>query len=209
MQSETFRHRLAMERALENVLERHERIQWLSAPTPWRSAIATLPIWLFALPWTAFALFWEAMVLFSLLGPAGSQPLAQLFLGVFALFGLPFVLVGAAMMSAPFYRYWQEQRTLYAISSHRVLSVRSRQNGAPHVEELAAVDLGEAKIDLHRNGTGTLRLRKPDRRSRHGELMVQWMIARGIDAPKEAMRLIDLMRSSTASQAAQDLPCRA
>ena len=73
------------ERLLAAELRPGENILWQSSSDPRRSFRMGMVIMLFAVPWTAFAVFWMVKA---------SQGGA-----FFALFGVPFVLIGCAMLS--------------------------------------------------------------------------------------------------------------
>lgn len=65
---------------------------------------------LFAIPWTSFAIFWVSMAL-----------RASVFF--FALFGIPFVLVGLGMLSSPIWLRLSARNTVYLITNKRALSI--------------------------------------------------------------------------------------
>ena len=101
--------------AARGELERGERIQWAAQPRPWRFAWRALPIVLFGIPWTAFALFWVAgAARFKI--PDFSKPV-----DFFPLLGMPFVLMGLGMLSAPLWLVRKARRTLYVITDRRAI----------------------------------------------------------------------------------------
>ncbi|MEP1077527.1 hypothetical protein NDI52_19185 [Leptolyngbya sp. PL-A3] len=90
----------ALRRKIDNELEAREFIKWVDQPIPRFFTASSIGAVLFGIPWTSFALFWTW-------GAAGFefpdfregvQP--QYF---FALFGVPFILIGLAMLSSPFW----------------------------------------------------------------------------------------------------------
>lgn len=105
--------------ALDAELERGERMAWIGQPLPARLARRTLPILLFAIPWTAFAVFW-------MFAAAGFEApdLSGGIEGIFPLFGLPFVLVGLGMFSAPLWAARAARGTVYCVTDRRVLIIR-------------------------------------------------------------------------------------
>lgn len=139
-----------------------ESVLWVGKPETWHSALPAFAIWLFAIPWTAFALFWETMVagpfIFSWLGwPVGGKSpgsMGMTMMGVMALFGLPFILVGLGMLAAPFYMMRKLRRTGYVLTDKRLailtdgrsISVKSYQPS-----QIQAVTRKE-----HPNTTGTV-----------------------------------------------------
>ena len=85
-----------------------ERVRWAGRPIPRYtfSWVALFPVF-FAVPWTLFALFWmagAAGVLDNGFKGFGQLDTERL---IFSLFGIPFVLIGLAMLSSP---YWIRRR---------------------------------------------------------------------------------------------------
>jgi hypothetical protein len=79
-----------------------------------------LALYLFFIPWTAFSIFW-------ICGAAGFR-LPDFSKGfsptmLFPLFGLPFLILGLAMLSTPFWSYLKEKKTLYAVTDKRALII--------------------------------------------------------------------------------------
>lgn len=99
-------------------LEPRERVQWADKPIPHFFSRTALSVFLFAIPWTVFSVFWVAAAAMGVL----SEELPGLFL-LFPLFGVPFVLVGLGMLSAPLLNYRKMARTLYVITNRRVMFI--------------------------------------------------------------------------------------
>src|SRR5262245_20313073 len=92
--------------AIRRYLLPHERVAWTGRPDPKRIfARGDLYMVPFSLMWGGFSIFWEAGVL-SLGRP-----------GFFALWGLPFVLIGQYFIWGRFiYKWWDRRRTAYAVT---------------------------------------------------------------------------------------------
>lgn len=93
----------------------------------------------FSIMWGGFAIFWELIVILS----------GNLF---FALWGIPFVLVGLYMMAGRF--FWQEyrkKRTFYAITDQRVLQFQGNR-----VTFLDRSHLPQIHVTVDRDGSGTI-----------------------------------------------------
>jgi len=106
--------------ALESELSSGERLLWADRPAVTRNLRESLPILFFGIPWTAFSVFWMVMASGILRqGSGGGAPTGVNIL--FALFGLPFVGIGLAMLSAPYFAWRAAQNTVYAITTKRVL----------------------------------------------------------------------------------------
>ena len=104
-----------------------ERVRWAGQPAPRNTFpwVALGPV-LFAIPWTLFALFWmggaSGVLDFNQLNGIGQLDTQKL---VFSLFGIPFVLIGLAMLSSPFWIRRRMRRaasrTAYIITDRRAI----------------------------------------------------------------------------------------
>lgn len=107
-------------RELQNMVDRElepgETVVWMDMPIPRCFTPASLGTFLFAIPWTAFAIFW-------ICGASGFRipDFSQGGAALFPLFGLPFVLVGLAMLSSPLWVRRKSLRTVYAITDRRAI----------------------------------------------------------------------------------------
>jgi len=94
----------------------------------------------FSLLWAGFAVFWEVSVLTT------SAP------GFFALWGIPFVLMGLYITVGRFFvEAYRRRRTTYAVTARRII-IRS---GAT-TQSLELATLGTISLREHSNGLGTL-----------------------------------------------------
>ncbi len=84
-----------------------ERVVWADKPSLGSEFFKSFFIYLFAIPWTAFSVFWMYMA------SKGS--------GLFALFGVPFLLVGIRMFCTPFIKKIQQKKTIYLITNQRLI----------------------------------------------------------------------------------------
>jgi hypothetical protein len=121
-----------------------ERLLWEGSPDvnafSLRGAWFLLP---FSILWGGFALFWEASVLTS------RAP------GVFALWGIPFVLAGLYLIFGriPVARR-EARRTRYAITDQRVLLLRGAFG--QQVTEIDLKDVPSPQLERGRRGIGTI-----------------------------------------------------
>ena len=99
---------------VQNELESGERIEWMEMPIPRFFTGASTSAFLFGIPWTAFALFWTYMASGGLSSGKGSM--------IFAMFGIPFILIGFAMLSSPVWAYRKSFRTVYVITDRRAIT---------------------------------------------------------------------------------------
>jgi hypothetical protein len=128
-------------------LEPGERLLWHGKPDPRRGLLAMIPIVLFAIPWTGFAVFWTAAA--SGLLFEDSRPG---WISLFALFGVPFILVGLGMLTSPYWSYKKAQRTVYALTSRRAMIITGRST--KKVESYTGNDIGIVARTERPNGTG-------------------------------------------------------
>jgi hypothetical protein len=109
----------ALRANVESELNSQEQIVWVEQPIPWLVARSALPILLFGTPFTVFAVFWIGMAAFGVGQAANAGPM-----WVFPLFGLPFVLIGLAMFSAPYWALRSAKRTVYVVTTQRAILLR-------------------------------------------------------------------------------------
>ncbi len=100
---------------VENELNEEEQILWGGQPAPKRLAAKKLPLFFFAIPWTAFSLFW-------MYAASGfSVPFSGDGFSLFSLFGIPFLLIGIAMLSTPLWAMRNAKRTVYILTNRRAV----------------------------------------------------------------------------------------
>ena len=112
----------ALQSLLRDEIPQGERVKWVGTPQP-RSGFLwiTLPLVLFAVFDVAFALFWMAGAagVFDGVGPMRAERL------IFAAFGIPFLLVGIAMLMSPLLLRRRLQKsaenTLYVVTDRRAV----------------------------------------------------------------------------------------
>lgn len=103
----------ALQKLVNAELKSGEAVAWSGQPNANRAMRNGFFFWFFFIPWTAFALFWIA-------GAAGfSMPDFSEPWDLFPLFGLPFLLIGFAGLSAPLLLRYLATRTVYVITNQR------------------------------------------------------------------------------------------
>jgi len=117
-----------LQRLVGGELASGERIRWIGQPVPQSTfSRQRLVLFLFAFPWILFALFWMAGASGVFDPVNGFQGFGQLDTPrlVFAIFGLPFVVVGIGLLWSPFWMRWcvlqAAQRTAYLVTDSRAI----------------------------------------------------------------------------------------
>jgi hypothetical protein len=113
-----------------------ERILWTGRPDPNRLLSGKDAFLIpFSLLWGGFAIFWEGSVLFFMAtGPSG-PPI------FFALWGIPFVVVGQYLIWGRFIgKRWLRRRTAYAVTDERVLALRGGSLQSMFLKSLPALN---------------------------------------------------------------------
>ncbi len=96
-----------------------ERLIWADRPAPGRLALTVWPASLFGLPFAGFAAFWIFGAMEASAGTKGA-------FSFFPLFGLPFLLVGLGIVLTPLWAWMGAKKTVYAISSDRLVIINGR-----------------------------------------------------------------------------------
>ncbi len=139
--------------ALERELHPNETVQWHG----WQMGRIDPRHFLgyvFAVPWTAFSLAWTGIAFTAVL--ASEQTGLGLFAWAFPLFGLPFIAVGAWLLSRPFVPLWERGRVLYVVTDRRALKL---SGGRQQTITTAPGDrIGLVQRREWADGSGTLRL---------------------------------------------------
>lgn len=139
--------------ALERELGPDEVVQWHGWQLG-RIEPRMFGIYIFAVPWTLFSLAWTGIATTAV--AASGQTGLGLFAWAFPLFGLPFVAVGAWMLSRPFVPLWERGRVLYVVTDKRVLKLSLGR--ALTIKTVPADRIGLAERREEAHGTGTLSL---------------------------------------------------
>ena len=136
-----------LQEALDRELEHGERGKWAGMPKPRLFTPASVGSFLFAIPWTGFSVFW-------ICGAAGFKiPEFNKPQDLFPLFGLPFLLIGLGMLSAPWWSYRSAFRTLYAITNQRAVIIKQGMSSNT-VRSFTPSDLFDLEKVERRDGSG-------------------------------------------------------
>jgi hypothetical protein len=129
-----------------------ETVEWFGQPDPsvlfTRADIFLIP---FSLLWGGFALFWEASALGMVFkSKAGGRPP-----DFFALFGLPFVVIGLYFIFGRFiYKKWRKKNTYYAVTNKRVIILTKLWRKS--IQAIRLISIPTMNKSAGRNGTGSI-----------------------------------------------------
>jgi len=102
---------------VERQLDQGERIRWMEQPIPRFFTAGSTGTFIFGIPWTAFAVFW-------ICGASGFKrpDFSKGGFSLFPLFGVPFVLIGIAMLLSPLWARRKGLKTVYVITDRRAIT---------------------------------------------------------------------------------------
>lgn len=134
---------------VQNELDRGEEVVWVDQPDPRAAGKGYLAVQLFAIPWTLFAVFW-------ICGAAGFKvPDFNKGFDLFPLFGIPFVLVGIGMLSAPIWAKKMARKSVYVLTNRRAL-VFKKQFSSMSIRSFDPDQLHDLERNQRPDGTGDL-----------------------------------------------------
>lgn len=149
-----------LEESIRKELKQGEMVSWKGQPLPWQLTLPSFLIYLFAIPWTAFSVFW----IFGAMEQEGPG-------SWFPLFGLPFLLIGLAMLSAPFWTFMHAKKTVYVITDRRAFTLvkfRGVKITNFHAENLVNWDK-----TVHQDGSGNLLLKREYYKDGDGDTQIK------------------------------------
>lgn len=137
---------LALQDLISRELERDEKVVWSAMPKPRYLSGPTAGAFFFAIPWTAFSVFWMA-------GAAGFKiPQFNQGFDFFPLFGLPFFLIGLAMLTSPLWPYRNQLKTVYLITDRRAITIDGGRTST--IRSYYPENLNDIFRREHKDGTG-------------------------------------------------------
>jgi hypothetical protein len=182
---------------VEEELESGERLLWTGQPRPGRFFLQSLPAFLFGIPWTMFAVFWTLLasgMFFGQDAPGPEGPGGQESMGLFALFGVPFILIGLGLLSSPFWAHRKAKRTVYAITEKRALIFEGGMG--TKVRSFAASALDSLERTERADGSGDIVFERQYYRGHKGGQRVRTIGFLGIRAVREVEQLLEEARRS-------------
>lgn len=137
-----------------------ELIRWTSRPDPGRAFLGASPIWLMGVPWSALTFtlfgFLFASIFFSPPPERSVPPWEYVAMGAALIFAGSFVLIGLAMLFAPFLAWHQAQRTVHAITDKRLVSVIAGRSTS--IKSVLPAQLVSFERKERADGSGTLKI---------------------------------------------------
>lgn len=135
-----------LEQAARSQLTRNEKLLWSGQPRGGIKLRAADALMIpFSIMWGGFAVFWEMSVL-----KQGAP-------GFFALWGIPFVLIGVYLIVGRFFvDAWQRARTYYALTNQRAIIVSGLVG--QKVKSLPLRAMSDITLSERADGSGSIAL---------------------------------------------------
>ncbi|GAB5521859.1 MAG: hypothetical protein RhofKO_41100 [Rhodothermales bacterium] len=168
-----------------------EEILWAGQPDEWEASKRGWPIFGFAIPWTLFSIFW-------MFAAAGfGMPNFGDGTGFFALFGIPFVLIGLFMLASPFFMARNAKHTVYVVTDQRALIFTGKDS--VEVETYAPNELNSLDRTIRSNGTGSIRFKEPPKAKNNRNSVQLKLDKSGFYGIPDAQYVYDTLRQLQAS----------
>ena len=137
----------------QSELESGETLFWAGSADPRRAALTAIPASIFGLPFAGFALFWisQSYRATSVMSKSAHNSFVSGF-NVFPLFGLPFLLVGLAMVLAPLWAFLRGKSTVYAVTNRRVTIISGTNSRS--VQSITPADIASVEHRERPDGSG-------------------------------------------------------
>jgi hypothetical protein len=142
--------RAQAEQVAASQLDAGERLLWTGFPNPAAVALRSLPVTFFGIPFTAFACFWiwQAWSMTSH-GPKAPGPFV-----LFPLFGIPFLLVGLAVLGTPLWVLLGAKTTVYAVTEKRALIITG--SASRGIQSFTPADMCDITRQERPDGSGSV-----------------------------------------------------
>jgi hypothetical protein len=140
-----------LDERLQKELGDDERLVWWGRPSPKRYARTAWGLAVFGIPWTAFVILWISLA---------CAPLIQGQQGAFAicfpLWGIPFLLVGIWMLTAPLRSRKSAKQVCYGLTNQRLIIVQPGQFGIVEVQSILPANFESVTRKEYTDGSGDL-----------------------------------------------------
>jgi hypothetical protein len=187
---------LDLDAAVRGELRPGEELWYAGMPKPWCSARKALPIAVFGLFFGGFAAFWITMAAagvwfggMTAKEDAGSKVVSGVFM-LFPLFGLPFLLVGLAMISSPWWIARKARRTACCVTSERAMQLTLGR--ATVVRSWSADEIDEVSKTIYADGTGSIQFARSSMQTSKGRMRT---VSEGFDGIPDPRACEDALRA--------------
>ncbi len=146
----------AQQRA-QSELQPGESLYWTGLADPGRAAVTTLPAALFGIPFAGFALFWINGAYHASSSLSRSPNAFAKSFSIFPLFGLPFFLIGLAIVLAPLWAFVKGRNTSYAVTNQRIMIISG--TGSRSIKSCTPADIVSVDHRERPDGSGDVLIR--------------------------------------------------
>ncbi|MBX9926781.1 MAG: hypothetical protein K2Y05_10520 [Hyphomicrobiaceae bacterium] len=173
-------------------------VLWVGQPDASKVFWATAWIWLFGIPWLAFTLFWEALAISPFLTPwliaKSSVPAAAKTASIFmVMWGIPFVAIGVAMVSAPWIGSWHARNQAHVVTARSLYTITAWHNGSIKVERTSMGRILNLDRSERRSGFGDLTLNRGKKRDSDGDMVSDTVTWCGIPDVRRVDEIINAL----------------
>lgn len=165
-------------------LEIGESIVWSGMPIRRFFTPAATATFIFGIPWTAFAVFWTIGAGIGTLFTSNGFSLFSFF----PLFGIPFVLIGLGMLSAPLAAYKKSGKTAYVITDRRAITFEGGSSTV--VRSYPPEKLRDIYRSEKRNGSGDVIIKLHAWRDSDGDKSTQELGFHGVQDVRKVESLL-------------------
>lgn len=141
----------------QSELQSGESLLWSGTVNPARAALSALPASFFGILFAGFALFWMNMASRGTHAVPRTHNPAATGVSVFPLFGLPFLLIGLAIVFVPLWTYLKGRNAVYAVTNRRVMVIRGDARRA--VKSITPSDIVEVNHRERPDSSGDVLIR--------------------------------------------------
>jgi hypothetical protein len=175
-----------------------ETVHWAAKPHAGRAFWRGLGAWGMGIPWTALMGAIFAVLVAAIF--SGKPPLSEVTVGTMVVMAIlivmsgAFLAIGLAMMAVPFWAHHRANRTVYAITNRRIVTIvqGARATQVQSVKPHAAVRLQRTE---RKDGSGTLRIVTGNVTDSDGDTTEVAEELFAVPNVREAERLIDGLRT--------------
>ena len=171
---------------VDRELDPDERVKWTEMPVPRAFTPAVTGVFVFGIPWTLAAVLITCDAAgIGLPGP-NQDPEGVRVLPL--LFGLPFIVVGLLLLSAPIFAYRRVFQTVYVITDRRAIAIEGTRTTT--IRSYTAADLQHVYPKERRDGYGDVVIPLPPLDDYDANTRTEDRGFLGIRDPKKVERLL-------------------